>query len=86
MDHTCFRSKFINIEKDVEEGSRMPFYSVWSNKEVGLQLGTIYWHGRQFVFEPSEDTIWWADCLRDVLGFMEKLHKERAELKKLAVP
>lgn len=55
---------------------------VWAvdNVNDGSHLGVIKWHGpwRKYVLRIEEKTIWSADCLRDVVEFIEKRMAERS--------
>ena len=50
----------------------------------GVDLGTVKWYApwRQYCFFPSEDTIFNAGCMGDVLHFIDQLHKGRRRRKK----
>ena len=53
-------------------------YKVTSARH-GSILGEIYWYGqwRQYVFEPTPDTIWNKDCLRELGEFLMRLMADR---------
>lgn len=45
----------------------------------GFTLGIIRWHGawRQYIFEPTRDTIFNRGCLADIQQFLNDLMKAR---------
>lgn len=49
---------------------------VWSvdNSKDGSHIGKIRWYGawRKYVLCPASQTVWSADCLRDVAEFIER--------------
>lgn len=40
-------------------------------------LGTIYWHRRQYVFEPFQGTVFSSGGLREIEEFIDDLMKKR---------
>lgn len=65
---------------DVGSKRKTKVYNVVSI-EYGTILGRIHWHWpwRQYVFEPSPNTIWSRGCQEEVTNFLEKLMKERKQ-------
>ena len=68
--------KYLNFMV-IEEKPKTKVYSV--NKEDGSRLGIIYWYGawRQYIFQPTEDTIWNTGCLKEIINFIEALMRKR---------
>ena len=64
----------------IEEKPKTKVFEVVS-KTDGAVLGHIAWHGpwRQYVFEPNISylTIWSEGCLKELIGFLERLKIER---------
>jgi hypothetical protein len=54
---------------------------VWSvdNSDNGSHIGVVKWRGgwRKYALFPESDTLWSADCLRDVANFIDARMKER---------
>ena len=71
--------KFITIKRAIHDKH---FWRITNNKS-GEYLGAIKrWESwKQYVFTADRDSIWSADCLRDVIDFIEneipkaKLHE-----------
>lgn len=63
--------KFITIEEDVISGEGG--YNIRNNRQKDL-IGWIDKNPRwnQWVLIPQRGSIWSADCLRDVIDFIEK--------------
>jgi len=63
-----------------EKKPKTSVFDVLSKHHLTL-LGKIRWYSpwRQYVFEPSPDTIWNKDCLRDVSAFLLGLMLARKE-------
>lgn len=48
------------------------------SKRARDELGLVSWYSawRQYVFAPSEDTVFSPDCLRDIADFCEQQTRE----------
>ena len=75
MDSTYIEFKVVDQKKKTK------VYDVL-NKKHGDKLGKICWHcnWRQYVFIPSGETIWSADCLKDILIFLMGLKGDKKVL------
>ena len=64
-------SKYLIFEEQYIIKHKLPIYTV-KNKQSNVVLGTIKFYGawRKFVFEPSEAVIFDADCLYDIVFFL----------------
>ncbi len=51
------------------------------NRKHDDPLGTIYHHGRwrQYVYSPTNQAIYSANCLRDIAEFLEACNAQRDE-------
>jgi len=62
------------------ETEQKPKTSVWSCRNNGSsnQLGTVAWHGlwRRYCFFPEPITVFSADCMRDIVDFVEGKNAE----------
>jgi len=60
-----------------EKKQKTSVYRVVSNE--GTVLGRIFWKWtwRQYVFEPSSNTVWSRSCMREVQNFLRKLMNDR---------
>lgn len=49
------------------------------NNSSRTKIGSIVWYGpwRQYIFEPSEDTVWNSGCLREIQEFLVVRNAER---------
>jgi len=72
-------SQYIEF-REIARKSRTVVYGVFS-KRHGDKLGEIKWFGRwrQYVFFPTNETIWNLNCLVDVIIFLRKLREARGE-------
>ena len=80
-------SKWLEFsEPSPSKSGKTSIWLVYSNKEDAihpdLSLGEISWRGgwRKYAFFPDTDTVFEADCLRDLAQFCEdqtKAHKEK---------
>lgn len=61
--------KFITIEKSYADENT---YLIYNNKSR-TSMGDIVWYPpwKQWVFKTDYDFVWSADCLRDVINFIE---------------
>ena len=55
------------------------------NISNGSFAGVIYWYGgfRKYVFQPSEDSFFDANCLQEISDFLNSLMEERKLSKKV---
>jgi hypothetical protein len=68
---------FIEVEQHPET-------TVWSCRDSSgstNQLGTVAWFGprRQYCFFPEPITVFSADCMRDIVSFVEQKNKEHGQ-------
>jgi hypothetical protein len=70
--------KFIRIGAPVdgEQFSGKPIYWV-TNLKSGPAIGQIFWYAawRRWTARFDPDSVWSADCLRDVASYLEQLNK-----------
>ena len=64
----------------VEQKPKTKVYSIVSTFDHS-ELGKVLWYGkwRQYTFEPTINgrTVWSFDCLKELIGFIEYLKKQR---------
>ncbi len=71
-------SKFLHFAQHAEKpGAKTSVYSVASKR--GDALGTISWHSpwRRYAFNPGYGTTFDAECLNDIMKFINKLMLDR---------
>jgi hypothetical protein len=70
-------SKYLDFRLTRDTG-KTQVYSV-DSRNHGDQLGVIKWYGpwRQYVMETQSGVVWNNGCLRDIIGFIEGLMRER---------
>lgn len=75
MSEIVARFRFMRIEKTSMFDETI--YRIINKRHDDL-LAEITWYAdwRRWVMSPNFDTVWSADCLRDIAGFMEKLEGE----------
>lgn len=63
-----------------EEKPKTKVWAICSTEDEQF-LGSIYWYGpwRQYIFEPSDSTLWHKGCLQDVVEFLDKVNREHRE-------
>ncbi len=51
---------------------------VWMVYSGQLALGSVSWYApwRKYAFHPSASTTWDANCLREIIGFLEDKTRE----------
>ena len=72
------RSGFLTFQERPQGERKTKIVDVISARH-GNQLGVIGWHGawRQYVFQPTAETIWSDGCLADVVAYLSTLRAER---------
>ncbi|MBD3264447.1 MAG: hypothetical protein GF375_05020 [Candidatus Omnitrophica bacterium] len=81
---TIARFKHIYIDEvAVSDSGKTSLFAVM-NKSGNYPLAEIKWYGpwRQYCFFPLDGTVWNNSCLRDVLGFINRLMRERKNERK----
>lgn len=55
------------------------------NQVNGSHAGMIYWYGgfRKYVFEPSSESFFDANCLREISAFLDELMNEWKQNQKI---
>jgi len=76
---TIARFKHIYIDEAAVSSSGKTSLFVVMNKKGDYPLAEIKWYApwRQYCFFPLSDTVWNNSCLQDVLGFINRLKRER---------
>lgn len=72
-------SKWLEFEKaEGRQGKKTGYWYV-NNKVTKTRVGSIYWYGgfRKYIFHPTNDFIFDADCLRDITSYLTALMLER---------
>lgn len=74
--------EFISI--GIPAKRKMAVYNV-RNQVANHHIGVIYWYGgfRKYVFEPSSEIIFDANCLREISAFLDDLMMEWKQNQKL---
>ena len=85
-------SKWIEFSEPMpSESGKTSIWSVYSSgykddpdEEKDFWLGDVKWRGswRKYIFSPSSDTVFEADCLRDIAQFCEDSTKAHRRKKK----
>jgi len=77
----------VYINQCHNKGKKTNFYTVRKNDKTGLGhlLGFIYYSGAwwQYIFEPSNTTIWSSSCLLGITKFLDETNKKQRERWKL---
>jgi len=70
-------NKYLNFVQIPFKGKTKKFYVISKSSEI--TLGEIKWYSqwRQYIFEPSPETIWNRDCLNDIIFFINDLMQDR---------
>lgn len=65
-------SKYLIFEEYTILGHKLPIYII-RNRQTNCRLGTVKFYGawRKFVFEPCEAVIFDANCLNDIITFLD---------------
>ena len=74
--------KYFTIQQaSTDDPPGKPYYFVMNNKSRGRDtLGVIAWYEpwKKYVLESEQRVIWSADCLANVIEFLNELNKEKA--------
>jgi len=67
--------QFIEVEVGEKKTKQFEVQSLYDSS----QLGNIHWYGgwRQYVFEPSFETRWSWDCLKELSEFIKMIMDAR---------
>ena len=80
QDPTSVESKYLTFEDNplLGKDKKTKVILIISKRHDNV-LGQIRWYGswRQYVFFPSEDTIWNSECMGDVQECIAQLMAER---------
>lgn len=73
---------FIRFEQ-IEDTGKTTKWPCWSKSGGPVPLGRVSWYApwRRYAFFPYAETLWDAQCLRDVTKFLERLMNERRGIK-----
>ncbi len=75
------KTKWLSFEKQIKpEGRKTDIFHVYT--EERFLLAKIYWYGswRQYVIEPSPNTVYEINCLTDITTFLTDLKRERTKV------
>ena len=80
------KNSTVYINQCYNRGRITNAYAIRKDSSFGLgdMLGEIKWHGawRQYVFFPSENTMWNSTCLENIQKFLKEINTMHWENKK----